>query len=203
MQYIYEENYEIPDAHIWDGLDETLDVHHQRPECSEDGYKYVYQFPHACRVARLDSLLCPHHRCPHLPDDIGRPAAVDRRRFTCNRCVLDEHSLGTERILLTHSKVYEVAEKYMVKGLKAKAILKFRDACRVFWNSPSFAEAARHVYSSTPDSDTGLRETVKKCISLHPELHDKPEIIDFLLEYSECAVDLLRAQHGLERLSLV
>ncbi|KAI4664486.1 uncharacterized protein J4E88_010738 [Alternaria novae-zelandiae] len=93
---------------------------------------------------------------------------------------------------LLHTKIYEIADKYEVKGLKDLAREKFKRSCEQFWDNDVFAVAAHHVFSTTPDSDKGLRDLVSLTISKHMCLMDKPEIEALLTEFNGLAFGLLK-----------
>ncbi|KAI4666975.1 uncharacterized protein J4E79_001656 [Alternaria viburni] len=93
---------------------------------------------------------------------------------------------------LLHAKIYEIADKYEVKGLKDLAREKFKRSCEQFWDNDVFAVAAHHVFSTTPDSDKGLRDLVSLTISKHMCLMDKPEIEALLTEFNGLAFGLLK-----------
>lgn len=89
--------------------------------------------------------------------------------------------------------MYEVADKYDVVGLKDLVIEKFSIYCRNLWNDPIFTTAAHYVFSTTPDSDKGLRDIVTKTISEHmTELIEKPEVEALLTQFNGLAYGLLK-----------
>ncbi|PVI05416.1 hypothetical protein DM02DRAFT_725114 [Periconia macrospinosa] len=60
-----------------------------------------------------------------------------------------------------HAKVYAIADKYNVRGLKSEAMVKFADAtCDCIVNK-GFYDAIEVVYSTTMDTDHGLRDIVE------------------------------------------
>lgn len=64
--------------------------------------------------------------------------------------------------LTTHAKVYAFADKYFVKGLKETVRQKFKECAEDSFKGDKFYEAAHIVFTSTPDTDAGLREVVAK-----------------------------------------
>jgi len=60
---------------------------------------------------------------------------------------------------LVHSKVYAIADKYDMPGLQAICVTKFH---RVYdhYDLPNLVNALPHVYSSTPPSQTALKQKV-------------------------------------------
>jgi hypothetical protein len=87
--------------------------------------------------------------------------------------------------------MYELADKYNVKGLKDLAKVKFERASTAFWNDDAFATAAHHVFSTTMEEDKGLRDVVSSTISSHMELIRKPEIQVLMTEFNGLALGIL------------
>jgi hypothetical protein len=88
--------------------------------------------------------------------------------------------------------MFEIADKYDVIGLKQLAREKFLRAAAVFWNSDEFAPAAHYVFSTTPETDKGLRDIVSKLVSQHMSLLNKPEVEALLTEFNGLALSLLK-----------
>lgn len=59
------------------------------------------------------------------------------------------------------ARVYAIADKYELDGLKKAAIAAFTDALEMHWETVQFVVIAEVVYTGTPDSDRGLRDIVK------------------------------------------
>jgi BTB/POZ domain len=96
-------------------------------------------------------------------------------------------------ILVLHAQIYTVAEKYMVDGLKALAMEKFTQATANHWDANDFLEAAREAYTSTIDSDKGLRDIIVKVFYTHQRsLLDKEEAVQLLIDVPLLAVHLLK-----------
>lgn len=107
--------------------------------------------------------------------------------------VAEGANLDSPLELVLHARIYAVAEKYMVDGLKAVAMEKFEKATASGWNKHDFLEAARETYTSTIDSDKGLRDIVVKVFHAHKlSLLDKEEAVQLLTEVPVLAVHLLR-----------
>lgn len=87
--------------------------------------------------------------------------------------------------------MYDIAEKYGVPGLKDLAKKKFSLACGVFWDSVEVAEAAEHVFTTTPEEDKGLRKYVVETLSAHREIVTKAGIKTFLQKRPELMYELL------------
>ena len=91
--------------------------------------------------------------------------------------------------------MYEIADKYNVDGLKELVKENFDHACQYFWDDAQFAISARHAFSSTLESDKGLRDIICKTIVNHMrQLVDKPEIEALLTEFNGLAYGLLKSE---------
>jgi hypothetical protein len=88
--------------------------------------------------------------------------------------------------------MYEIGDRYYVSGLKKLSKEKFQQACCRHWDDTKFAEAANHVFSTTPENDKGLREVVCKTISQHMVLLKKPEIEALMTEFNGLVFGLLK-----------
>ncbi|OCK75339.1 hypothetical protein K432DRAFT_466403 [Lepidopterella palustris CBS 459.81] len=95
-------------------------------------------------------------------------------------------------MLITHAKVYAIADKYNILGLKEVVIDKFEEECKYSWDDPAFPMAIGVIFESTPNIDKGLRDIAVATISNHMELLHKPEIEALMIEYNGLAFGLLR-----------
>ncbi|KAI0584083.1 Kelch repeat and BTB domain-containing protein 1 [Pyrenophora tritici-repentis] len=90
--------------------------------------------------------------------------------------------------LTIHATMYALADKYQVAGLGGVAKAKFEETLHHHSNSVDFINAVQIAYSSTPDSNRGLRDTVVRAFRVHfqvnvaeiPGLEAKLETIDKL-----------------------
>ena len=79
--------------------------------------------------------------------------------------------------LIEHAKVFAMALKYQVEGLRLLAAAKFKKSARAYWNHDDFAQAISVVHSSTPSHVTRLRDIVGDVIYEHLDaLRHKPQI---------------------------
>jgi hypothetical protein len=92
--------------------------------------------------------------------------------------------------LATHARMYALADKYQISGLKALAQRKFQKAALQHWNSEEFAPALRIVYTSTLEEDRGLRDVVISTIS-RDRLLEKPDVRTTVKDLPELAFGLL------------
>jgi len=146
--------------------------------------------PHSCNndevfdVDDCSCQVCDHHNC-------SRDCSYKCVNFECDICI-PKGFLGGPDQLLTHSKMYEIGERYAVPGLKALAKEKFRVASGEFWKSSVFPQAAYHVFSSTITDDEGLRSVVSETLASHMELVKSEEIAALMMEFNGLAYGLLR-----------
>ena len=75
-----------------------------------------------------------------------------------------------------NARMYEIAERYGVIGLKDLAKYKFGVSCDLFWDNDTFTSTIDYVYSSTIDTDQGLRSVIRKTICKHIQIIKKDEI---------------------------
>jgi hypothetical protein len=94
-------------------------------------------------------------------------------------------------LLILYAKMYELAEKYNVMGLKELSRDKFSDVCKHCWGNADFPAAARCVFSTTPEEDKGLRDIVIFTIAKHMELIRKPEIQELMSEFGSLSLEVL------------
>jgi hypothetical protein len=178
IQFLYEAEYEpqLPLRKTGDGSANHL-------ASALTSTEYTFEFPHSCSSKRYKDI-CAHHACT-----VGQK----RVNFTCKYCCTDAPPQpdNAEQLLL-HAKMYQIGDKYGMDSLKAIALEKFRRVCRFFWDSDEFARAAHHAFSTTPDSDMGLREVVAETISQHLEIFHKPAVEALIQEFHDLAVAVLR-----------
>lgn len=180
VQYIYEAEFDpaLPSPNTdpagsiqTQTVPHTCSVNANQENCN---YNASY-YPHYNQI-------CPHHRC-------GHQCNYNCAGFSCDICLGTLQ--GDAEQLLVHAKMYEMADKYDVAGLKNLCIEKYRRACFKFWDHAKFAESAYHVYCTTPSRDKGLRNVVCKTLSDHMNLLEKPEIEDLMTQFNGLAFGLL------------
>ncbi|KAJ4984238.1 BTB/POZ domain-containing protein [Stagonosporopsis vannaccii] len=154
---------------------------------------YHLLFPHKCYLPHrscTSPLVCPHHTCNY--NSCGYTCS----EFICKECQTPPlpQLNGTASQLLTHSKMYEIGERYEVIGLKDLAKEKFARACKHFWNTPDFAPAAHHAFSTTIEDDKGLRGIVSATICEHIELVNEPGVSVLMMQFNGLALEILQAK---------
>lgn len=63
-----------------------------------------------------------------------------------------------------HAQVYAIGEKYNLQGLKDLAAFNFEESIEYMFSGVEFFEAVTLVFTSTPETDTSLRDIVAKHI---------------------------------------
>ncbi|CCD44667.1 hypothetical protein BofuT4_P055680.1 [Botrytis cinerea T4] len=99
--------------------------------------------------------------------------------------------------LLFNAKVYIIADKYMIPALKSLSHENFKKSLREHWNTPEFAAVAEFLWDNTPGSDTLLRKAVTATAATYIDvLLDKEDFVDFMSEYGEFTVDIMKRMKG-------
>ncbi|KAF4555895.1 Hypothetical protein D9617_2g058600 [Elsinoe fawcettii] len=102
-----------------------------------------------------------------------------------------------ESHLLAHTRVYALAEKYQISALKSLAQSKFEVAMACFYDSPEFADAVEEVYTSTIDTDRGLRNIVIQAFRNHPQLANTQDVYSVIKNTPSLAFELWKTERGL------
>ncbi|KAK4890616.1 hypothetical protein LTR27_010655 [Elasticomyces elasticus] len=98
---------------------------------------------------------------------------------------------------IIHAKVFAAAVKYQVIALQDLAATKFAAAAAISWDHPSFAEASRIAYTTTPDQFRNLRDTVSQTIHKHDNLLNKSDMESVIKATPDLHFELLRMARGL------
>lgn len=110
----------------------------------------------------------------------------------------EEEEVGEEEShLLTHTRVYALAEKYDIPSLKDLAQSKFEMAMACYYDSSEFADAIEEVYCSTIDTDRGLRDIVLQAFRAHPALATTQDVYAVIKDTPELALELYKIERGL------
>ncbi|KAF2656476.1 hypothetical protein K491DRAFT_596932 [Lophiostoma macrostomum CBS 122681] len=97
--------------------------------------------------------------------------------------------------LLTHAKMYILADKYQILGLKKLSLQKFNQHPSFCFGNEDFEQAARLVYENTLDTDLELRQIIANLA--HRDLKNRGitgDIQAFLNSVPELAVCILAKQ---------
>jgi hypothetical protein len=84
--------------------------------------------------------------------------------------------LPSQGLIIEHAKVFAIAVKYQINGLRDFAASKFKDAATAYWKHDDFAHSFYIAYGSTPEEVTELRETVLDIAHQHlDDLEHEPK----------------------------
>lgn len=98
--------------------------------------------------------------------------------FDCDGSGNDQERVSP---MIFNAEVYSIADKYGVQALKTRSKEKFDKAVKTCWDMDDFARAITEVYSSTPSTDRGLRDTVAHTVVENIQgLLTKPDFQDVL-----------------------
>ncbi|KAI0173168.1 BTB/POZ domain-containing protein [Hypoxylon sp. FL1284] len=93
-------------------------------------------------------------------------------------------------------RVYTTADFFLMDELKAYALERFKSKLQRLWVSELFVDCIREVYSSTSESDKGLRDAVAQAAKEHSsDLWLKKAFQTLVREVGDFAVDLLAKFH--------
>ena len=105
--------------------------------------------------------------------------------------------------MIFNVEVYSITDKYEILALKLRATEKFGKAVRTCWDMDDFAYAITEVYSSTPSTDRGLRDTFVEVAYKHINtLLEKDDFRGVLEEAVRFVADVTQLIAQSESLSL-
>ena len=99
--------------------------------------------------------------------------------------------------LVTHARVYALAEKFGITGLKELAKEKFEVMANESWDDSGYLEAMHEVYTSTVESDRGLRNVIVQAFRRNPDMALRDEVQRVVQHTAPLAWDLYRVSSGL------
>jgi hypothetical protein len=107
---------------------------------------------------------------------------------------LQSQQLPSQGYIIEHAKVFAIAVKYQIDGLRDLAASKFKDAANAYWKHDDFAHSIYIAYDSTTDEVTQLREVVADVLLEHFDdlEQDIPEFETALCEIPRLAYALLK-----------
>jgi len=99
--------------------------------------------------------------------------------------------------LLIHARVYALAEKYDIEGLRDLAASKFARQMQRHCESSEFATTLAEVYASSLNSTRGLRDVCLQMFRQHRELIRTECVEEAVREIPDLAWELLRLEWGM------
>lgn len=97
---------------------------------------------------------------------------------------------------LVHAKVYAIAEKYAMEGLKALALQKFDQGARLDFEISDFVLGAKEAYTSTPDEIRPMRDAVVKVLGQRLSLFKTASVKQLLAKEQSLSYDVFMHLHG-------
>lgn len=111
--------------------------------------------------------------------------------------------ISTPSALLFNAKVYIIADKYMIPGLKELANEQCVKSVKEHWNTPEFSEAAELLWENTAESDKLSRDAVVTAAATHIDgLLDRGEFVAFMSTHGDFAVEVMKRTRGLLDLNM-
>ena len=134
------------------------------------------------------------HQYEAFSNDEQCACLVRKTLFSPN---LSEEQLQNQVLypLSIHADMYALGDKYQVEGLCDLATSKFSASLGHHWNSTDFITAVQTVYSSTPDSNRGMRDVVVRAFRDHfsTDITKNPFIQTKLHTIDELSFELLKS----------
>ncbi|CAF3507065.1 unnamed protein product [Fusarium graminearum] len=94
-----------------------------------------------------------------------------------------------------NAKMYQIADKYAMNALKRYAQGEFSISIKECWEDVALPDVISLVYTSTPSSDRGLRDTVVGTSLVHLNiLMDRDEFRAELASNADFSIDIIRFQ---------
>ena len=111
--------------------------------------------------------------------------ALEKPEF--NNVTLDELEL------LKHPRVWSLADRFGIDGLKELACAKFRSQLQQLWTSDTLPDCIREVYRTTPENNNQLRGAVMGVVKEHyKDLYQKASFQEVYCEVNEFTKDLVK-----------
>ncbi|KAF2085501.1 hypothetical protein K490DRAFT_67657 [Saccharata proteae CBS 121410] len=136
----------------------------------------------------MDAKIPPHDWVEDSPDDDVDSSDYDDDEAECD---------ADQPHLVLHAKVYAIAEKYGITGLKALAKRKYAAQLEQHWIDAEFADSIQEVYETTIDTDRGLRDLVIQAFREHPELARRKDVEFIVKDTPGIAWELFRVGWGM------
>ena len=149
-----------------------------------------------CKSRRRQSALKPRIERSTFRED-GNCAIPAWQSYSHDDQAIDATDDEMESEFLVHARVYALAEKFGILGLKSLAKAKFEILSSESWDDPGFLDALEEVYTTTIDQDRGLRDVILQVFRRNPDLEYRLDVQDALRDVPTLAYDLNRAIPGI------
>lgn len=105
---------------------------------------------------------------------------------------LQSPNLPSQVYILEHAKVFAIAVKYQIDGLRDLAASKFEQAAKIHWNHEDFVHSIFVAFNSAPEEVTHIREVVVGILHKHfDDLKSKAEVETVICNTPRLAYALL------------
>ena len=103
-----------------------------------------------------------------------------------------------------HAKIYSLADKYAISGLKRFARDQIRDTLNVYpcYTGPypsgtwdDLVACVKEIYTETPQDDRGLRDLITSTFRRNMHLVESEELKPLMLEIAQLSFDVLVEYH--------
>lgn len=115
-------------------------------------------------TSSTDPCACLAPNLKQIPQPCGEIGANSSPGDTCSKSA---HDVQVASPLTIHATMYALGDKYHVQGLCELAKEKFESCLQHHAHSEDFVSAIQIVYSSTPDSNRNLRDSVLSAFKIH------------------------------------
>lgn len=176
-------------AHIWSSKRSKYTLRKIRKALQDI---LVFRFDHRCR-ANWESQEAVSQEIALLDDN---PIIVEKMMGYLYKLDYSDspQDCAGHPALLINAQVYTIAEKYNIHSLKKLALKKFDGMAVNCWEDDGFSSAIKEIYTSTPETDKGLRNIVCDRAKINMKvLLRRPDFRATLLEVTEFTVDMLDA----------
>ncbi|TID13050.1 hypothetical protein E6O75_ATG09999 [Venturia nashicola] len=174
----------------------TIDLSEDDPEAVDHMVHYFYHLEYLTtpRVQPQGTTLSSPLASPISQKHLSFDSIIDENHSEVDEIesAAEQQAKGSASNLTLHAKVYAIAEKYGIQGLKTMAKNKFSAQMAYHWDSPEVPLAIQEVYETTVDSDRGLRDVITSTFRCYPELAQRRDVEAVVKETPELAWELFR-----------
>ena len=165
------------------------------PETVKLMVEYFYHFDY---LRRTESLSNSAAGLPLASRTAGSWSAKGKAKNTLARVRLSPPTDQTQQpspqiYIIEHAKVFAIAVKYQIDGLRDLAASKFRDAASAHWDHDDFVHSIYITYNSTAEEVTQLREVVAEILHQHfDHIEEESELESALCNVPRLAYEVLK-----------
>ncbi|KAK3681069.1 hypothetical protein B0T22DRAFT_415496 [Podospora appendiculata] len=99
--------------------------------------------------------------------------------------------------LAIHARLYEIGERYGIRGLKDLALEKFKSDLKSLWEPGDLMEAIEVTYSPDlgNDNDNAMRKVIVQALSAHRDLLTEAPVQEVVQKFGKLSFDLMMTFH--------